>query len=175
MIYVLMWLFGCTEPEKSDDSAELDFDTADPYDRTDACDLSTLEVLGSGSTVDLGDFTVVPTNSGLLIETAQKVVFKGMESWLTVSLVDRDVDEYQGSFSVDYATQLDCITPKIKSISSSDSAMLLEGEFLDEGCDDKVFSMQVCLSSEDRLFFDIAISAPEIEHTEEYRVSLYHF
>ena len=59
-------------------------------------------------------------------------------------LVDRDVDEFQGSFSIDYTSQLDCVTPQLATMASSDSTLLMEGGFVDEGCDDVAFSMQVC-------------------------------
>ena len=172
MIHVLMWLMGCTQPEQSYDSADIGFDTADPYVRIDSCDLSGLEVLDLGSAKGLGEFVVLPTNTGLLIEASEKVLFEGVGNWLAVTLAERVVDEYQGSFSFDYIDQLNCVAPQTEEVSSSASTMLIEGGFTDDGCDDITFLMQLCPSTANRLFFDIEIAAPETGHSEEYRVVL---
>ena len=173
MFPIMMWLFGCTASEKVVDLIDTDFDTADPYDDVADCDNSGLSTVELSTPIALGSFEVFVDDSVFEITNSGASLFSGQENWLTVTLSERDVEEFQGSFGIEYTEKVECSTPVVSTVQSSDNTMLIEGGFSDEGCELITFTVQICPNTAQRLFFDIEIQTPEADEHDEYRIGIH--
>ena len=172
MIHVMFWLLGCTgNVEKPVE--DLSFDTANPYPDVTACDDSSIVPVELGTEMSIGEFEVVFDVAGLVIDHQGQKVFHGEPDWLSVTLAERSVEEYQGSFSIDYVPELDCSQPVVSSVSASDETILIEGGFDDDGCEDLTYTVSLCQSTDDRLYFSAETSGFDLDIHQEYRVGLH--
>ena len=173
MIHVLFWLLGCSGTGDKVTDEVLSFDTANPYASSHACGEGVPESVELGSQLAIGDFDIVVDATGLSIDNRGRKVFHGQSDWLSVILAERSVEEYQGSFSIEYAPEVSCTEPVISSVSASDETIVISGGFEGEGCDELTYTASICESTDDRLYFSVEPFGFNLDRHQEYRVGLH--
>ncbi len=158
MLFNLLILLGCSG-EKSIVLEPESFDTANPYVDFESC--GSLDGLVSQTdlgTIDLGNFQA-SLDDGLTLNLGTAVVFDGGNDWLRFQSGERSVEEYQGSFTIDYGTIQTCSVFEIQETLGAEGQLHIVGTFQDAGCSGTTVTVDVCDATDSTLTLQIDVES----------------
>ncbi len=158
MLFNLLSLLGCTGDKVSNPEPD-SFDTANPYVDFESCgSLDELTSQADLSAIDLGTFQV-SLDQGFQLSLSDAIAFDGGSDWLSFQSVERSVEEYQGSFTIDHSISQACSQFSIQEVLGAEGHLHLVASFEDEGCTGTTVTVDVCEVTDVKLTMKIDIES----------------